>query len=280
MNVTVIIATSFKRTTWLLERSLASVYYQKNCNSTNISVLIVDDNQDDNEVIFLENGISALRQKLGLREEEFSTRILKNSRTKNMSGTGAWNTAIMASYATNPDGYVSLLDDDDAYLTHHLSECIANCKHKNVAIFQSLYWLHSDDTKMELPLSIEQLTPKHFFIGNPGIQGSNMFFKTEHLWAINGFDETLPNTTDRDLMIRFLRYCETQQLIENIVVIPNFGVIHYNHSLEKVNNNLPLKQKGLDLFYAKYRSQFSEDAYQHSIARARLFFNYKPEIEE
>ena len=276
MTITVIIATSFKRTTWVLERSLLSVYLQKNCNPKKISVIVVDDNSEGSEIEQLKKGIDALRERLEFQEEEFRTQILKNSRTRYMSGTGAWNTGILESYKTNPEGYVAILDDDDEYLENHLSDCIEKCTPSTVAVFQSLYWLHSDGSTMKLPLYKEQLTPQHFYIGNPGVQGSNMFFKTKHLIAIDGFDETFPNTTDRELLIRFLKYCQENELIENITVITKFGVRHYNHLFEKVNTNLALKQKGLDLFYKKYRSQFTEDDYQQSVARAITFFKYKP----
>jgi len=99
-----------------------------------------------------------------------------------------------------------------------------------------------------------------------------MFFRTQNLVDIGGFDETLPNTTDRDLMIRFLWNND----LSNIEVLENIGVIHYNHKKQKVNNDIPRKQKGLDLFYKKYKTHFSEEDYHTSLVRAKEFFNYNP----
>ena len=141
-----------------------------------------------------------------------------------------------------------------------------------MAVFQRLKWINQDGSVLKFPLSIENLTSKQFFEGNPGIQGSNMFFKTEALIAIDGFDETLPNTTDRDLMIRFLWKNETSK----IKVTENIGVIHYNHKQPKVNNNILIKQQGLDLFYQKYRKHFSKEAYLNSLTRAKNYFSYTP----
>lgn len=278
MNVTVIIATAFRRTQWIVERSLASVYQQKKCNPKDISILIVDDNVDDREMTILQNKIMLLRHELHLKEDEFRTHILKNKRTRFMSGTGAWNTGLYESFARHPDGFVSLLDDDDEYLPNHLFDCISRIDARTTAVFQSLFWLHSDGSTMELPLSLDQLTPRHFFVGNPGVQGSNMFFKTASLIAIDGFDESLPNTTDRDLMIRFLNYSHFMDKKNHIVIVPDYGVRHHNHACEKVNTNLPLKQKGLDLFYQKFKSQFTEDDYLKSVERAKAFFLYQPTI--
>ena len=107
-----------------------------------------------------------------------------------------------------------------------------------------------------------------------------MFFKTSCLVDIGGFDEHLPNTTDRDLMIRFLWATQKKHGVSwKIKVLENIGVVHYNHDQKKVNNNLLKKQQGLDLFYQKYRQAFSYEAYQRSVARAKTFFEYKP-IEE
>jgi hypothetical protein len=192
-----------------------------------------------------------------------------------MSGTGAWNTGIFESYKIDPNGFVSILDDDDEYLPHHLANCTSAIGENTVAVFQRLIWRNDDGSSMQIDLVKEELTAENFFVGNPGVQGSNMFFKTKCLFDIKGFDEILPNTTDRDLMIRFLWENEGNK----IAVIENIGVIHYNHKLAKVNNNLKFKQKGLDLFYHKFKPHFSEEAYQKSLKRAKALFGYIP-IEE
>lgn len=189
-----------------------------------------------------------------------------------MSGTGAWNTGIFEAHRQFPNDFVSILDDDDEYLPNHLADCNTAIGKNTIAVFQRLIWLNDDASTMNVDLTKEQLTAENFFIGNPGVQGSNMFFKTQNLVDIGGFDETLPNTTDRDLMIRFL----WKNDLKNIEVIESIGVNHYNHKHEKVNNNISKKQKGLDLFYKKYKVHFSEKAYKKSLARAKAFFGYNP----
>ena len=271
-QTTVLIATSMKRTEWLINRSLRSVYNQENINTELIDVLIVDDNKDEGELLKIKSVVKELRKNLNLPTHQFPTNIIRNTATKFNSGTGAWNTGIKSIYNNHINGFIAILDDDDEYLPNHLNACISNIKEHTLAVFQSLEWKNHDNSIVKFPLNLKKLTPLDFFKGNPGVQGSNMFFKTETLIAINGFDENLPNTTDRDLMIRFLQHVEP---LIAISVIEKVGVIHYNHDNEKVNNNLPLKQKGLDLFYTKYKNQFSESAFQDSLKRAKHFFNYQ-----
>jgi glycosyltransferase involved in cell wall biosynthesis len=270
MKFSIIIATSQKRTDWLINRSLTSVYKQKGIDKTQWKVFVIDDNKDETEKNEIQKRIRHLRNDLELNKMDFQTVVLKNRRTRFMSGTGAWNIGIFEAYRLSPNGFISILDDDDEYLPTHLSDCVSAIKEDTIAVFQRLIWHNDDASVMNVDLTKDKLTAEHFFIGNPGVQGSNMFFKTQSLIDIDGFDETLPNTTDRDLMIRFL----WEHNLNHIVVIENIGVTHYNHKKSKVNNDIPLKKKGLDLFYKKYKLHFSEDAYQKSLLRAKAFFNY------
>lgn len=275
----IVIATALHRTDWLLQRSLPSVYKQQGIEADRVKVMVIDDNRNEAEFSKIQNGIILLRNEMRLSESQFPTRVFRNQRTHFMSGTGAWNTGILKAYEENPESFVAILDDDDEYLAQHLVDCIKEVDDNSVAVFQSLYWANDDGTQMSFPLNLKDITPENFFIGNPGIQGSNMFFKVKHLVAINGFDENLPNTTDRDLMIRFLWHIEQSGQAHYIKVIEKTGVIHYNHKKEKVNNQPDRKRIGLDLFYTKYRDFFSGESYQKSLIRANHLFHYLP-IEE
>lgn len=276
MSLTVIIATSQKRTDWLISRSLYSVYTQEGLNKKDCSVIVIDDNEDENELAKIKRQVESLRFKLSLESSDFATNVIRNERTRHMSGTGAWNTGIFEAYRNYPDGFVSILDDDDEYLPSHLSDCINQLDRKTVAVFQRLIWINDDGSKMNIDLTKEKLTAENFYIGNPGVQGSNMFFKTESIVKIGGFDESLPNTTDRDLMIRFLQDNDPNE----IIVIEKIGVNHYNHGRQKVNNDFPKKHEGLTLFYKKFKTQFSRTSFEQSLARAKKFFNYDSPAEQ
>lgn len=272
MKFSVIIATSQNRTDWLINRSLTSVYKQLGIDKSEWCVFVIDDNENENEFAEIKKRIELLRSELQLKDSDFPTTVLKNTRTRFMSGTGAWNTGIFEAYKRFPNGFISILDDDDEYLPNHLFDCVAAINKNTVAVFQRLIWQNDDGSTMYFELTKEQLTAENFFIGNPGVQGSNMFFRTKSLIDIGGFDENLPNTTDRDLLIRFL----WKNDLNNISVIETVGVIHYNHKRQKVNNDILRKKQGLDLFYQKYKTHFSEESFKKSLARAKAFFNYSP----
>lgn len=276
MKFSIVIATSQKRTNWLINRSLTSVYLQIGIDKSEWTVFVVDDNEAETEFFEIQTRIEQLRKNLQLNSTELTTTLLKNKRTRFMSGTGAWNTGIFESHRLFSNGYVSILDDDDEYLPNHLSDCVTAINENTVAVFQRLIWRNADSSTMDVHLTKKQLTAENFFIGNPGVQGSNMFFKTQNLVDIGGFDETLPNTTDRDLMIRFLWNNDVNQ----IKVLENIGVIHYNHKQKKVNNDIPRKHQGLDLFYKKYKAHFPKEFYQNSLTRAKNYFGYLPIREQ
>jgi len=287
IEIYVIIATALQRTDLLLNRSLSSVYQQDRVDPTFIKVIIIDDNpfsasnkSDEFEKII--EGVKVLREKFYLNNTAFQTTILTNSGAKGNSGTGAWNTGLFHAFERNRTCFVSILDDDDEYLPNHLHDCIVEVKRNpgTKAVFQQLFWKNPDNSVIEFPLKKDYINPRAFFIGNPGIQGSNMFFKAEALVGISGFNEKYPNTTDRELMIRFLWSLEQNEKAENgIAIVVKKGIIHYNHNSPKVNNDVVMKQHGLDLFYQEYKTFFTAHDYSESIKRAKTFFKYQP-IEE
>lgn len=299
--IAVVIATSKGRTELLGSRSLRSVYEQVNVNP--IEVVIVDNNpvkegeEFSEEFKKISETIDTLREKVLEKTyrryvEEighvpfwqfFKTTLLKNTKTPMHSGTGAWNTAIFYLARKYRDRmlFVTILDDDDEYREDYLSACVGLIKEHEksiAAVFPFIVW---KDAHREMIFSFfrEQLTQRAFFIGNPGVQSSNMCIRLDVLVAICGFDEALHSATDRDLMIRFLDYLDeynskNKEKLE-IKIIPRPLVIHYADRPDRVTSNRILKKKGLDIFYEKYRSRFSEEDFMRSLERARRLFRYE-----
>jgi len=280
MNIFVIIATSFFRNDLLISRSLKSVYNQVTDNKQDIKVIIVDDNEIL-QIETLETEIRKLRINLNLNQSEFETIIIPNTRIKFQSGTGAWNTGIF--YVKNFDNwknsFIAILDDDDEWLPEYLQTCKNAVKESEniIAVFCQLIW-RTNETDEIHDLTIEKLTQENFYIGNPGVQGSNTFINSQIFNELNGFDEAFPNSNDRELMIRLLDYIESEnnklknKLECKVIEIPL--VIHYNHNDIKVNNNFQSKKVALDLFYKRYKNRFSEIAFEKSITRAKKYFHY------
>lgn len=285
----IIIATSHHRNQFLQERSLISVYHQKNINPNSVKIIIVDDNDRMNQeystdYFLIQQIVTQLRKKLNLVETAFQTYVINNTRTQHHSGTGAWNSGLhfITCFPNWESSYVAILDDDDEYLPDYLSNCFDYTQKitENVcaAVFCQLIW-KTGNAKVIHKLTSNLLTAQNFFIGNPGVQGSNMYFLTRILLEIGGFDENFPNTTDRELMIRFLDYVE-QHNIESkakylLKVIEKPLVIYHNHSGKRVNTDQLLKKIGLDLFYQKYRTRFSERDFLKSLERAKRLFQYE-----
>ena len=281
VKIFIIIATSKKRTSLLINRSLKSVYSQDKVNPNKIEIIIVDDNirVSKNEVSIeykkIKKSVSELRDKFKLNKNQFKTHILTNQKTQFKSGTGAWNTGIEFIKKQNIKSFTAILDDDDEYKENYLYQCIKHINNNTFAVFVPIIWKGKNFEQINF-IKKEELTAKHFFIGNPGVQGSNMFFRSDILDEIGGFDENMPSTTDRDLIIRFLDYLNNFQIKKNeIVVLKEPLVIHYADGKDRVTDNIKDKKEGLDIFYQKYKSRFSEEDFQKSLKRAKEYFGYE-----
>ena len=266
-KIYVIIATSNNRTPLLINRALTSVYSQKDVNGENIEIIIVDDNirtstkSFSSEYEIIKEKVWKLRQAFSLHENQFKTFVIPNIRKQFFSGTGAWNTGIdfIKNHKNNNIlTYTAMLDDDDEYKQNYLSECIKHIGEDTLAVFAPIIWKGPNLEQINY-INKEELTQRHFFIENPGIQGSNMFIKSKLLEEIEGFDENLPSTTDRDLMIRLLDHIEKNYSNDKIVVLKEPLVIHYANGKNRVTDDKIKKTEGLDLFYKKYKHRFSTE---------------------
>ena len=299
-HIVVIIPTSFNRTAQLLERSLKSVYSQRNIIPKQI--YIVDDNDDPKEYYIIKKAAKELRIKYftqkGISKEKlaqgyFHTTVIRNNRTPKNAGAGARNCGAYKAYINDRIGkktYLAFLDDDDEWTNEYLQECdtaIRNglkeknySKYRCVSVISGLLRKESDVEKLIIP-SMEKLNEEAFYIGNPGLQGSNIFIELNAFWSIGGFDENMNSTIDRDFGIRFLEYID-QKEFRYYEIIKKPLVIHWAKNHERVTNNKEIKQKGLDVFYAKYISRMSNEVKASSFARAKKLFDYdyNPSIQE
>ena len=304
--VIVIIATSLSRTNLLLERSLKSVYEQTNINPHQI--YIVDDNPiKDNELFSdeyseIKKVIKTLREKILKSKFEpfkqqretydikfdnfFHTTLIKNTRTKGYSGTGAWNTgAFKALQYSNRNYFLAFLDDDDEWESNYLEtlynsvikseQKIIDGKTKNIKTIASVAGFLRIEYKRKIKIQAnkETFTKDDFFISNTGLQASNLFIELKTFWTIGGFDESLKSATDRDLAIRLIQH-ENIRPSNKIKFIDEILVKHYAISANRVTTNRHNKIQGLDAFYRKYLHQFSESLQEKSLTRANKLFNY------
>jgi len=304
--IIVIIATSFARTNLLLERSLKSVYEQININPHQIYIVddnpIKDNERYSDEYFKIDKIIKTLREKI-LRpkfdkfkkqrethniafESFFHTNLIQNTRTKGFSGTGAWNSgAFKALCYSKRNFFLAFLDDDDEWKTNYLETLfksvnkqekkLINGKLKNIKTIASVsgFLRIEKDKTIEIKANKNTFTKNNFFIGNPGLQGSNLFIELKTFWTIGGFDESLKSATDRDLAIRLIDY-ERIRASKKIVFVDDILVNHYAISEYRVTTIPSNKKQGLNLFYRKYLHQFSKELQEKSLDRAKKLFNY------
>ncbi|KAL9184057.1 hypothetical protein ACHAXT_002143 [Thalassiosira profunda] len=121
-------------------------------------------------------------------EDRSHVRVVPNSRTSGRSGTGPWNTGIMAAFAAfGKDCWVAILDDDDEWLETHLESCLSVATASSQWVVSGLIRDVEGVRKQENLLANEP-TAVDFFSTNPGIQGSNLFVRTRALLGAGLFD--------------------------------------------------------------------------------------------
>lgn len=229
----------------LLKRTLASVAAQTRKPET---VIVVGENSSDfpEDRHEIESGMSGT---------EFTWLI--NKRTKNMSG--ALNTAIqhLVELEENPNQtYLAFLDDDDQWEQEYLHQCYDAATKGNFDLVIAGIILHKENNQKIIPLSIpSELNQEMFYVGNPHIQGSSLFVKMSTILRAGCFDENLPSTTDRDIMVRLLDLGDLRwQHIDSYLVHHNADdrprlSSHGSHS----------KLTGLSRFFEKYKNRMTAD---------------------
>ena len=251
-----IIATSMCRIDSLFSLSLHSVLKQTVLPDC---IVVVDDNND--EIVNRE-----IETKIALIGDN-RLHYIKNQNTRNMSGTGAWNTGLeFLKDKIGEDNYAAILDDDDSWDSEYIETLYKNIQSDSDAVFA---FLHRSDCPTHSSFNIDDLTINNFLIGDPGIQGSNMCFKIRSVLSIGGFDEKLASCTDRDLMIRFLHQFGNK----NIIIIPQKLVNHFAGT-NTVTSNYEKKRAGLNYFYRKHLHLFDYQTLNKSLKRAENLFHF------
>jgi glycosyltransferase involved in cell wall biosynthesis len=170
----------------LLSRALTSI--QKQNRKPDI-VFVVSNSSDEN--FEAENKLC----------NDFGFLPTRNLRTHTY--TGALNSSvekIIKHFGIEDDIYFASLDDDDEWLPDYLQE-IENSNTDNFDLFIGNL-MRKSEVENELLVLPTQLSEKDFLVGNPGVCGSNTFIRLTTLLQSGCFDEGLPATADRDLLVR------------------------------------------------------------------------------
>jgi len=193
--------------------------------------------------------------------EEFSSnlliRILINSNTE--SESGAINTGLShISSICDPKqkGFIALLDDDDWWDCRYLENCVKFCYETDADWVISGLIRHDEiNPKGSLQNIPSSLKMSDFLVGNPNIQNSNLFINIEALNAVDGYDEDLVSTTDRDICLRLLNNGTHYEVLFN-------HLVHHDafcRSDRLSHPGSPRKRDSLKKFYQKYRDIMTKE---------------------
>lgn len=180
----------------------------------------------------------------------------------------AWNRGLRTANARYPDAWIAGLDDDDWWLPDHIKQCVRTADEnradvvfaRSVPVRDGIDQPRLDDGEPDL---------HKFLRGNPGFQGSTMFFRLSTILAIGGFDESMQSTLDRDLAVRLLVRGEARWAISQPTSV-RFDVTADRARLSSAGCRR--KQQGLDRFLEKHRHLMSEEDLRGFWIRARTLF--------
>ncbi len=230
-----------------LKRALASVRVQ--IHSPDL-VVVVSDSDPDNEVANLE-AVESLKTSV-------PAILIRNALTHNLSG--AINTGLdyCSKAGFDPqETFLALLDDDDWWDKMYIDNSLALASETTSDWIVSGLIRHDGGDRPRSYLKIPSaISVGDFLVGNPNVQGSNLFVKLSRLLDAGGFDETLESTTDRDICIRLLNLPGIRyEMLRN-------HLVHHDASdfLTRLSSpGSPRKRNGLNAFYSKYKMQMSSE---------------------
>jgi SAM-dependent methyltransferase len=198
----------------------------------------------------------------------------ENDRTAGASG--AWNVAldVLHRNVQRPtEVFVAVLDDDDRWAPAYLDDCV------HLACSRGLDMVAADILRFEQLGGAPRLNPApdslcatDFLVGNPGIQGSNLFVRLSVLLASGLFDEGLRSTTDRDLCIRIADLGGVQ--------FGRLAVPLVEHYADEGRERLTVrgsepKLQGLTAFWGKYSCRMAAAQQEVSRERALKLFDWR-----
>jgi len=257
-KIAAVIAT-YNRPHFLSRRSLPSILNQTRVPDI---ILVVDDS----------NPFFRRKNKQIISEFQKVTskiRYLENKFTKGASGS--WNTAIRQLEKMYERCIVAILDDDDKWCPNYIEESYRNCMNNllDMSISGIIRYDEKNPSGIKLPIP-SGFNSSQFLIGNPNVQGSNLFLKLNVLLKAGLFDESLVSTTDRDLCIRISDLSNVK-----IGFLKDHLVCHYAfENYERLSNKgSPSKIKGLIQFYNKYKERMTLPQEIKFLERASKLFS-------
>lgn len=203
-------------------------------------------------------------------------RIIYLKNTRHAGACGAWNTGLewLRRHAGNPNAvFVAVLDDDDEWEPAHLAVCREAVANGHFDMVAPAIVRKTANESEHIQIPPPTLDPSQFLVGNPHIQGSNLFLRLDALLEAGAFDESLTSSTDRDLCIRladlgWVRYSPIEQ-----------PTVRHHAETNRPRMSSPggdSKQRGLDRFWSKWHGRMTEQQQDACLRRAKDYFNWSP----
>jgi UDPglucose 6-dehydrogenase len=230
-------------------------------------IIVYDKSEGFSE--YLQEFVSCLR--------EAGVHIICNERSQNLSGAINTGLVYLHDFLNADDSdFVAILDDDDYWDYRYLQNCITFSSDFDCDWVISGIIRHDSENLMGIKQTIpESVSQSDFYVGNPNIQGSNLFIRMNKIMGVGGFSEDLVSTTDRDICIRLLDLDDIK-----IGSLRNHMVHHdcTSRSDRLSKKYSEKKTLGLIQFYKKYAERMSVSERDQFIERAERLFGAEKSI--
>ena len=263
MNIAVIM-TTHNRPVLLRERAIASVINQKKKPDF---FVIVDDSDNPNDIQENQRTIEYAKNEMPL------TKLMSFTTNGSQGAAYSWNMAaekLLDTGANPSDIFIAFLDDDDAWDENYLSECEETAARTQCDMVSPFFYRieNSNPIYSESPSTFDA---GQFLVGNPGIQGSNIFIRMDKFLEAGCFNENLSSCTDRDLCIRLadMGTVKYQSLHKPLM-------FHYADS-NRDRLSTPhsrAKDSGLEQFWLKYSKRMTASQQASFLQRANTLFGW------
>lgn len=168
--------------------------------------------------------------------------------------------------------YLSFLDDDDVWLDNYLSLVKKEIENGYNVIFTGIY-KKKNEKIFEYKIPPKNITKDNLLVRNPGVQGSNMTVEKMFFKEINGFDDLNFSHIfeDSDFMLRAL---DSPKL--KYKSIQKFLIVYLSHEGKRLSmTKTPFQEKGINLFYKKYKFYMTENQKNNFQQRAMQLWQTK-----
>lgn len=274
----VIIATR-NRSLLLARRALASVAAQNRLPD----IVVVVDDSDSRQTARNQKAIESFSARTGITAVHLSNSQCDGVAAKNISSQGrgipgphnrARNVGALHVLDAGYDPqstYLSILDDDDKLLPHHLSQAEATAlKTRGGVDFMPCAYTRREPDQVYVR-TLPEFNGRDFLVGNPGVEGSTLIVRMSTFMRAGMFDDSLPASDDRDLCFRL-------SLLPDLSCRqpPDPSVIYYG---DETRQRLTLHRgsaqlAGLSRFADKYRGWMSGKEYAAFCRRAKKLFGW------